>query len=135
MKKSQVSVVSSPTVAMHGVEYGKVRGTDPVMSRLKEILGAPTSRCRNSTLVVRYRREDREARVEVFAEVHDRGYVAAAVAVVGRTPDRDDGFVFEVPLREDRRLAGDERYRSGMGSLPCNPHSPADERGRSIQTH
>ena len=78
------------------------------MSRLKEILGAPTSSCRNSTLVIRYRREDREARVEVFTEVHDGGYIAAAVAVVGRTPDRDDGFVFEVPLCEDERLACDE---------------------------
>ena len=106
MKKSQISVVSSPTVAMHGVEQSIDKSwTDPIMSRLKEILGASASSCRNSTLVVRYRREDREARVEVFAEVHDGCYVAAAVAVVGSTPDCDDGFVLEVPLREDAWLA------------------------------
>lgn len=36
--------------------------------------------------------------VQVLSEVHDGGDVAAAVAVIGSAPDRDDGLVFEVPL-------------------------------------
>ena len=36
--------------------------------------------------------------IEIFVEVHDGGDVAAAVAVVGRAPDGDHGFVFEMPL-------------------------------------
>lgn len=39
-----------------------------------------------------------EFRVQVLSKVHDGGDVTAAVAVVGSTPDGDDGLVFEVPL-------------------------------------
>jgi len=68
------------------------------MNQLKEILGAPPRGRRDGTLVVGHGREDREAWIEVLAEVHDGGDVAAAVAVVRSAPDCDDGFVFEVPL-------------------------------------
>jgi len=68
------------------------------MDRLKEILGAPPGGRRDSALVVGHGREDREAWVQVLAEVHDGGDVAAAVAVVGSAPYCDDGFIFEVPL-------------------------------------
>ena len=89
--KPQIRGIIAP-VAMHAVHKSW-----PI-SRLKEIFGAPTSGCRNSTLVVRHSREDREAWVEVFAEVHDRGDIPAAVAVIGRAPNGDDGFVLEMPL-------------------------------------
>lgn len=36
--------------------------------------------------------------IQVLSKVHDGGDVAAAVAVVGSTPDGDDGLVFKVPL-------------------------------------
>ena len=65
---------------------------------LKEILGAPPGGGRDCALIVGHGGEDGEAGVEVFAEVHDGGDVAAAVAVVWGAPYCDDGFVFEVPL-------------------------------------
>lgn len=74
--------------------------------RLKEVLGAPPSSGRNGALVVGHGGEDREAGVEVFAEVHDGGDVTAAVAVIGGAPYRNDRFVFEVPLCCGRWSAG-----------------------------
>ena len=69
-------------------------------SRLKEIVVAAAGGGRDGALVLGHGGEDGEARVEVLVQVHDGGDVAAAVAVVGRGPDRHDGFVFEMPLRE-----------------------------------
>lgn len=43
-------------------------------------------------------REDLEFGLEVFAKVHDRGDIAAAVAVVWSRPDSDHVLVFEVVL-------------------------------------
>ena len=65
---------------------------------LQEILRPSSRSHRHSALVVRNGAEDGEAGVEVFAEVHDGGDVAAAVAVVWGGPDSDDGFVVKVPL-------------------------------------
>lgn len=42
--------------------------------------------------------EDAELGVQVFIHGHDRGNVAAAVAVVGGRPNCHDGFLGEVVL-------------------------------------
>ena len=65
---------------------------------LEEIVVATASGSGHSALVVGHGGEDVEAGLEVLAEVHDGGDVAAAVAVVGGTPHGDDGFILEVPL-------------------------------------
>ena len=65
---------------------------------LQEILRPPPRSHWNSALVIRHGAEDGEAWVQVFAEIHDGGDVAAAVAVVGSGPDCYDGFVVKVPL-------------------------------------
>ena len=66
----------------------------------QEVFSSPASGCRNVTLVLRNGREDGEFGVEVFAQVHDGGDITAAVAIIGRAPDRDDRLVFEMPLRQ-----------------------------------
>lgn len=48
--------------------------------------------------MVWYSTEDLEARFEIFFQIHDGCYVAAAVAIVGCRPDGDDVFVFEMIL-------------------------------------
>ena len=50
------------------------------------------------SIALGYGGEDGEFGIEIFVEIHDGGDVAAPVAVVGRAPDGDDGFVFEMPL-------------------------------------
>lgn len=46
--------------------------------------------------MIRHGAEDFEIRVQVLAQCHDAGDVAAAVAVVGRRPDGHDVLVLEV---------------------------------------
>ena len=50
--------------------------------------------------------------IQLLSKVHDGGDVAAAVAVVGSTPDGDDGFVFKVPLYAALALAEPIQNRS-----------------------
>jgi hypothetical protein len=65
---------------------------------LQEVLAGTPSARRHSTPVIRHGAEDFEVRLEIFAERHDGGDVAAAVAVVGRRPDGDDFLRLEVVL-------------------------------------
>ena len=65
---------------------------------LKKIVVPAASSSRNGTHRGVDRREDVEFRNEVFTNVHDRCDVAAAVAVVWRTPYGNYRLVFEVPF-------------------------------------
>lgn len=58
-----------------------------------------------------------EALDQVLAHVHDGGDVAAAVAVVGGTPDGDHRLVIEVPLPLHLSTLLLER---GSFDLPCS---------------
>lgn len=92
------------------------------MDKLEEILGAPPSGRGDSTLVVGHGGEDREVWVEVLAEVHNGGDVAAAVTVIGSAPYCNHRFVFEVPLRGYSWSArGECDAQWEMGDLPCTP--------------
>lgn len=84
----------------------------PRIDLQKVIASSPTSRG-HSTLVLRDGAEDTEFRLETFANVHDGRDIAAAVAVVGRRPDGDDGFLSEMVLilsATARRELGSETY-------------------------
>lgn len=59
-----------------------------------------------------------EALNQVLAHVHDRGDVAAAVAVVGGTPDGDDRLVIKVPL--SLHLSTLCLLECGSPDVPCN---------------
>lgn len=69
----------------------------------QEILSSTASGDWNRALMIRYSRKYRESWIQVFSEIHDRGDVAAAVAIVGGTPDGNNGFVVEMPLSHDRQ--------------------------------
>lgn len=51
-------------------------------------------------LVIGHSGEDTELGVEVCVDCHDRGHIATSVAIVGRRPDRHDGFLREVVLTQ-----------------------------------
>ena len=51
---------------------------------LQEVLASASPASRDCTPVIGHRAENLKVWLEVFAERHDRGDVAAAVAVVGR---------------------------------------------------
>lgn len=68
---------------------------------------------------LRHGREDCELWLQILTKVHDRGDVAATVAVIGSAPDGDDGFVFEMPL--EPMLARDA-FSGQCHDVPCNLH-------------
>lgn len=75
-----------------------LRGGDSYWWELQEVLACPAPASRNSTSVVGDSGENGEVWVQVFAERHDGGDIAAAVAVVWRGPDCYYVLVFEVVL-------------------------------------
>ena len=64
----------------------------------KKVIRPPPRRRRHGPRLARNGGEDVELGIEILAEVHDAGHVAAAIAVVGRAPDRHHALVLEVPL-------------------------------------
>lgn len=69
--------------------------------KLEEVIAGAAAAAGDVALVVGDGREDGKLGVEVAAaDRHDGGDVAAAVAVVGRGPDGDDGFLGEVELKK-----------------------------------
>lgn len=64
----------------------------------QEILGSAASSHWNRALMIRHSRKYRETWIQVFSEIHDRGDVAATIAIVGSAPDGNNGFVIEMPL-------------------------------------
>jgi hypothetical protein len=75
-----------------------VRESKLQCGHLQEVIASTTSATRNSTLVFRNGAEDAELGVKVFANIHDRRNIAAAVAVVRSGPDGDDGLLGKVVL-------------------------------------
>jgi hypothetical protein len=67
-------------------------------SNLQKVIAGTATAGGDRALVLGDGAEDAEFGVEVFANVHDGGYVAAAVAVVGSGPDGHDGLLGEVVL-------------------------------------
>ena len=64
----------------------------------QEVIRPPARRTRHRTLVIRHGREDGELGIQVLAEIHDTRDITAAVAVIRRRPDGNDGFISKVPL-------------------------------------
>lgn len=58
-------------------------------------------------MVVRHGREYAKLGVQVCVNSHDGRHVTAPVAVIGRRPDRDHGFFWEVKLGEQLMSATD----------------------------
>jgi hypothetical protein len=67
---------------------------------LQEILSPAATPGWHGAAVVGHGAEDLELLLQVLAQIHNRGDVAAAVAVVGRGPYCDDVFVLEVVLQK-----------------------------------
>lgn len=67
-------------------------------SNLQKVIAGTATAGGDRALILGDGAEDAEFGVEVFADVHDGGYVAAAVAVVGSGPDGHDGLLGEVVL-------------------------------------
>ena len=67
---------------------------------LQEILSSAAAPGWHGAAMVGHGAEDLELLLQVFAKIHNRGDVAAAVAVVGRGPDCDDVLVLEMVLQK-----------------------------------
>lgn len=80
------------------IGYSFVSYNRNVTWSLQKVLSPAASASGDGAAVVGDGAEDLEFLLEVLAEVHDGGDVAAAIAVVGCGPDGDDVFVFEVVL-------------------------------------
>lgn len=79
--------------------YKQSKGQEEVWrDGLQEVVTGSTASCGNSTLLFGDSAEDAELGVEVLADVHDGSYIATTVAVVGRGPDGNDGFLSEMKL-------------------------------------
>lgn len=70
----------------------------PQRFALEEVVARPPTPCGNVPLVIGHGREDAKLGIEIRVHRHDGRHVAAAVAVVGGRPDRDDGFLGEMEL-------------------------------------
>lgn len=70
-----------------------------VQQKLQEVFTARPSSCGHGSPMIRYGAEDLETGFEIFFQIHDGCYVAAAVTIVGGRPDGNDVFVFEVILQ------------------------------------
>jgi hypothetical protein len=90
-----------------------------VSQRLQKVFAAAASAGRDGSAVVWDGAEYLEFLLQVFAEVHDGGDVAATVAVVGGGPDSHDVFVLEVVLRGASGYEGLDQ--KGRVNVPCNP--------------
>ena len=69
-----------------------------LVSFSEKVVVAASGRGRYSTVFVGHGAEYAEPDVEILADVHDRGHVAAAVTVVRSRPHRDHVSVLEVVL-------------------------------------
>ena len=83
---------------------------------LQEILSSAAAPGWHGAAVVGHGAEDLELLLQVLAQIHNRGDVAAAVAVVGRGPDCDDVLVLEVVLQKSAQVPC-----STCLDLPCSP--------------
>lgn len=81
-------------------------------------------------LVIGHGGEDTELGVQVCVDCHDGSHITASVAVVGRRPDRHDGFLREVVLTEIVSLLQSLDSGGGVRDVPCSLRSPADGLGQ-----
>ena len=65
---------------------------------LKKVVVTATSAGRHGAHVVGHGRKDVELGLQILAQLHDGGDIAAAVAVVGGAPHGGHGLVLEMPL-------------------------------------
>lgn len=65
---------------------------------LKEIIVTATSGDGDGALIVGYGGEDGELGLKILSEVHDRGDVTTAVAIIGSAPHRNNGLLREMVL-------------------------------------
>ena len=70
------------------------------IGHLQEVIVGASATGRDGTLILGNRAEDAELGVKIFADVHDRSNIAAAIAVVRSRPNSDNGLLGEVILCE-----------------------------------
>ena len=75
-------------------------GIQVIDNDLQEVLRTASILRRHMSVALRHGGKYCEFGIQVFAQVHYGRDVTASVAVVWRAPYCDDGFVFEMPLRE-----------------------------------
>ena len=100
---STISLKDEVYLQMKTLEDMLCRQNVALQRSSQEILRSTASGNWNRALMIRYSRKYRESWIQVFSEIHDRGDVAATVAIVGGAPDGNNGFVIEMPLRHDRQ--------------------------------
>lgn len=76
---------------------------------LQEVFTPASSALGHRPTVIGHGAEDLERGLQVLFQIHDGSDVAAAVAVVGRGPDRDNILVFEVVLWHVSCVFSDQR--------------------------
>jgi hypothetical protein len=94
----------------------------PPHTRLEEVLAAAAAAGGHRAPMIGHGGEDLELGLEVFAQIHNGGDVAAAVAVVGCGPDRHDVLVFEVvfvAFVDELVRARNELQAVDVVELPC----------------
>ena len=67
-------------------------------AKLQEVFRPSPPTLRRRSTVLRNSAENCEFRIQIFPQVHNRGYIPASLTVVRRRPHRCYGPVFEVKL-------------------------------------
>mmetsp|Transcript_20571 Transcript_20571/g.52340 ORF Transcript_20571/g.52340 Transcript_20571/m.52340 type:complete len:241 (-) Transcript_20571:499-1221(-) len=104
-----------------------IRPAAPCGSRSQKVVGGGLLG-RNAASLLRCRLEDLVVLRQVLIQLEDRGHVAAAVAVVGRRPHRDERLVGEhVLVALHHKLVGARDEVDGVGRVELRHHIATEQ--------